>query len=429
MPWNEACQARGVHARSAPGVAPYMEELVSHRLFSPRLIPAWIIAAALLAPSIASAQDEVVEAPEQEQFVAQAGEREDDNDITLTLNAGAALAYGNARSFGLTVGASFLVRQAEHQFVAEASYAYGIASVRIDPAQGDYRFGDFAPNTNNFNARARYDFFASPDDSIWGEIRLRNDPFAFLVPQFSAQAGYQRTLVREENHRLWFELGLDFSYQNYGMGLPQPILGMPGFPNELADRSIFAYKALLGYTNETNEVFTYNTRLEVLGTIVETVPTAAVDGPLGEIGGVPAHLRFQWVNQFRSKIEDWLQISLDITGRLDSLPPGQLDVWEERDNQPAQMFDLTATLNLVGQFDLDGEPASEDEEEEAEGEAAEPECPECECPVCEAPPEPATETETQTETQTGAASETEAEGGASLEEDVEAVEEGEAPAE
>ena len=37
----------------------------------------------------------------------------------------------------------------------------------------------------------------------------------------------------------------------------------------------------------------------------------------------PEHFRFEWVNRFRSAIETWLQISLDLTFRLDSLPPGQ----------------------------------------------------------------------------------------------------------
>ena len=249
----------------------------------------------------------------------------------------------------------------------------------MDP---DYNFGDFNENTNNFNGRVRYDYYVTPDDSIWAEARIRNDPFAFLVPQVSGQAGYQRVLLREERHRLYFELGLDLSYQNFGQALPPNNAAGVSPANQSAERSIFAYKALLGYTNEINPGFTYVTRFEVLGTLGSTRATAAVDGPATEFGAEPGHLRMQWVNQFRSQIEDWLQLSVDITGRLDSMPAGQLAPWDEQSNQPTQMFDLLTTVNLVGNFDLDGEPAAEEEPE------PEPEP----CPVCDEPePEPCPE--------------------------------------
>lgn len=349
-----------------------MEETVNRYL-----IPGLTAGLAVLAlPAIASAQPA---APGQ--FVAAATDPHAEDDVTLAVNAGANLAYGNARSFGVTIGANFALRQSEHSFVAEANWAYGLAALQVDPdgAMGDpdYSFGDFASNANNFNARLRYDFYVTPDDSFWMEGRLRADPFAFLLPQVGGQAGYQRVFLREENHRFWGEIGLDLSYQNFGQALPGDAMMMSP-ANQLADRSIFAYKLLLGYTNEINAVLTYNTRFEVLGTLGESIPTAAVDGPTSSFGGEPGHLRFAWTNQFRSKIEDWLQISIDITARLDSLPPGQVSTWSEQANQPTQMFDLAATLNLVGNFDFDGEPAAEEAPPE------EPACPACECPTCEA---------------------------------------------
>lgn len=315
-----------------------------------------------------------------EQFAAGAAERNPDDDIVLRVNAGANLAYGNARNFGATLGALFNLRQGEHAFLAEATWSYGIASTRVRPNPGpmedpDYSFGPWTDNANNFNLRLRFDEYITPDDAIFTEARLRYDPFAFLEPQFTFQVGYQRVLFREDKHRLWFEVGVDYSFQLFGEPLPATDAMGVVPANQLSERSIFAWKGLIGYTNETNSGFTYNTRLEVLGTIVESVPTPAVDGPASFQEAEPGHLRIQWVNQFRSVIEDWLQISVDITGRLDSLPAGQLEVWQEEADQPTQMFDLLATLNLVGNFDLDGEPEEEEEE---------PECPACEeCPVCE----------------------------------------------
>jgi hypothetical protein len=115
----------------------------------------------------------------------------------------------------------------------------------------------------------------------------------------------------------------------------------------------------LAYVNHLNAALTYDTTFEALWDIPN-----------------PEHFRFEWVNRFRSAIETWLQISLDLTFRLDSLPPGQARSWNEVAFQPTQMFDMLATLNLVGSFDLDGEPPPPAPAEE------EPACPEPSCPAC-----------------------------------------------
>lgn len=327
------------------------------------------LASLVVIPAAAEAQD----APPAEaaRHAESFGEHADD-DVRLQLTAGAALAYGNARNFAVNLGGNFAVREGQHAFLVEAGWIYGMSASRVDPTMDMNEFGDFTENSNNFTGRLRYDFFVDNDNSIFGVFRVRRDPFANLEPRVQGQAGWMHNLLREENHRFWFELGVDYTYDSFTNG-PLDVGG--GVMS--TDRSLFAARGFIGYKNEINSVLTYNTGFEVLWVVLRA--PAAVD---------PGQFRFEWVNQLRSTIEDWLQISLDVTGRFDSQPPGQASPWDERPNQPTQMFDLITTLNLVGNFDLDGAPAAEEEE---------PECPEpTPCPECEACPDCATAPATET---------------------------------
>ncbi|MGE0788032.1 MAG: DUF481 domain-containing protein [Sandaracinaceae bacterium] len=300
-----------------------------------------------------------------------------DDDMTLTLNAGAALAYGNARNFALSLGGAYAVRRGQHAFSLSLGWIYGLAAQRMGMGMTPNEFGEWSENANNFNAQMRYDFFADPDDAVFLTARLRNDPFALLQPRFQAQAGYMRNFLREENHRFWGEVGVDFTYEYFG-GMAYSVGGNDDMGNPImsTDRAVGSLRAFLGYDNHINDFLTYKMGLEFLWS------------PLRSVGDSLSAMQFEWVHQLRSKIEEWLQVSIDVTMRLNSLPVGQIQAWDERPDQATQMFDLLATLNLVGNFDLDGTPEAEPE----------PECPVCqecpacrECPVCEthtAPPPP-----------------------------------------
>src|SRR5690349_15768310 len=82
--------------------------------------------------------------------------REGDDDIRLSLTAGSALTYGNARNLAINLGADFLVRMGQHALVAQLSWVYGIASQRDATT---FVFGDWNDSANNLNWRIRYDFF------------------------------------------------------------------------------------------------------------------------------------------------------------------------------------------------------------------------------------------------------------------------------
>ncbi|MBX3268978.1 MAG: DUF481 domain-containing protein [Sandaracinaceae bacterium] len=349
------------------------------RHFRIALALALALAGAATSPDLASAQAAPDTAAQHQDRVAA---RNPEDDLRLQLTAGAALAYGNARNFAVNLGGNFNVRRDQHAFLAEVGWIFGMTAVRDDPAMMMYDFGDFAETTNNFTGRLRYDFFVDDDNALFGVFRARRDPFANLEPRVQAQVGYLRNLLREDKHRFWVEIGVDYSYDRFSDGLLEVGGGV-----QSTDRSLFAARGFIGYTNEINSALTYTTGLEVLWVVLRA--PAAVD---------PGHFRFEWVNRFRSQIEDWLQVSLDITGRFDSQPPGQASPWDEQGGQPTQMFDLITTLNLVGNFDLDGTPAAEEEPACPEPtpcpECAEPTpCPECAEPAPEPEPEPEAEAE------------------------------------
>ena len=331
--------------------------------------------AAPLAPRPALAQDG---APDAEGLHTESvWERGDaDDDVRLELNAGVALAYGNARNLAFNLGGKLTIREAEHAFLAEIGWLYGMSATRgdidMDPMTPD-TFGPLTETANNLAWRLRYDFFVTPEDALFLVHRGRNDPFARLEPRIGAQAGYMRNLFREGAHRFWAELGYDFTYDRFG-GATLLQVGTDPMGNAVfsGDRALHSLRIFIGYDNPLNTVLTYETGFEALMRLDR-----------------PEHWRFEWINKFTSAIAEWLRISLDLTARLDSLPPGQAEAWNEQAGQATQMLDILATLNLVGTFDIDGAPAPADEEEAEEEEAPAPACPACECPAPAPCPEPA----------------------------------------
>jgi len=280
--------------------------------------------------------------------------RHTEDDVRLGLTAGTALAYGNARNIAVNLGGELVLRLGQHSLAANIGWIFGFASLR-DAATNE--FTDWDSSANNLTWKLRYDAFLSDDDALFVVHHGRRDPFALLRPRIGFQGGYMRNLLREEKHRFWVEVGYDFTYDRFGNTAVDV-----GGGQVSTDRTLHSLRLYVGYDNRLNDVLTYTTGLEALMRLDR-----------------PEHWRFEWINQFRSKLADWLQVSLDLTGRLDALPPGQMEAWNEQPGQPAQMFDLIGTLNLVGNFDLHTPPSEEEEEEEED-------CPVCPEPTC---PEPA----------------------------------------
>ncbi|MEM9190224.1 MAG: DUF481 domain-containing protein [Myxococcota bacterium] len=155
-----------------------------------------ILTVLLLSASSAGAQDAVAQHTE---GVAEAAPSEDKTALVVT--AGGVLQTGNTESLQLNAGARFELVRGIHSLEAEVAYVLGLGE--------DFDFDD--PTANNFNARARYDLFFTPNDAGFVAGRIREDRFAALAPRIQLQVGYLRNIFKlvptEEDdtreHRLW----------------------------------------------------------------------------------------------------------------------------------------------------------------------------------------------------------------------------------
>lgn len=339
-----------------------------------------------------------------------------DDDFRIQLQAGGNGAYGNTRGVGFNLAGSLLYRRGQNRFEAEVGYLYGLAQQPLnclnDPfgvgCQGldptmmapaavrSGEFQDWAESANNLTWRLRFDHFVDVDNAIFVAHRGRRDLFAGLDIRLTLQLGYSRVLLRETNHRMWVDMGIDATYDNYADAVERQLAAGPPITIPLqsaSERVVPSVRLFYGYENRINEAITYQTGLEVLWNVVN-----------------PSHFRFDWQNQIRSRIAGFLELSFDLTMRLDGQPPGQNTPWNNnpafinpadpqmlrRAGQVTQMFDVISTLNLVGTIDVDGAPAAV--EPEPEPEVVCPTCPQC--PTTEPAPSDEANAETAPDAET-----------------------------
>lgn len=121
---------------------------------------------------------------------------------------GATLNGGNTRSFAGNVGGRFFKVHDINQFTIEALGTLG-------GARGE-RISDVEWTSQTAIGRARYDLFVSQLDAFFLALAPRHDRFAGIRLRLQSQAGYLRNLYRpSETHRVWTELGYDFTYDNF----------------------------------------------------------------------------------------------------------------------------------------------------------------------------------------------------------------------
>jgi len=121
---------------------------------------------------------------------------------------GATLNGGNTRSFAGNVGGRLFRIHDNHQFTVEALGTLG-------GARGE-RLRDVEWTSQTALGRARYDLFVSQNDALFVALAPRHDRFAGIRLRLQSQAGYLRNLYRPtETHRIWTELGYDFTYDNF----------------------------------------------------------------------------------------------------------------------------------------------------------------------------------------------------------------------
>lgn len=211
----------------------------------------------LLAAGTAAAQ---AEDPAQHTEAA-AAEAPDEDKVELSINLGGVFASGNTRAWTLTAGTHFGYVRGRHGFSLDWAFNYGRADLR-DETTGE--FGGYQNVARNSNARARYDFFVIEDLAIFAAVAHRWDTFAGLDTRLQAQVGMLYNFLSEDNHRIWAELGYDFTHDNFD---PDPDeMGMGGCADFDAGctENVHSIRAYLGYKNQLNEHVRFLTGVEGL---------------------------------------------------------------------------------------------------------------------------------------------------------------------
>jgi hypothetical protein len=295
------------------------------------------------------------------------------DDVRWTLNAGGSLAYGNTRAGTLTASTALILRRGADAFAAEASFYYSIAATPVTwgvanpmPSPRDYcagmspsarapgfSDGDWTEIGVSLNWRLRWDHFVDEANGFFVAHRGRIDRFAGLKPRVSLQLGYSRMIFEEVHHHLALDLGVDATFdfftdpiadQNRRTLATDGVLPTYTYVDR---RFVPSIRLAVTYANQLNAFLTYDTVFEILWDVASV---ANVSNP-------GTHFRFEWVNHLRTQIDRTFHIQLDVTMRLDSLPPSQVVAWEERRSQQlTTMFEIFTTLSVGGTFDLDGGP-------------------------------------------------------------------------
>lgn len=226
-----------------------------------------------------------------------------DDDTVWSLSLGGTFNTGNTRSVAISTGTNLLVRRGAHQFSLSGQWTYGRASVRTAGV-----FGPWAQTSDNLNGRARYDYFLTDDDALYGVVGARRDHFAGLDSRMQFQLGYARNFYAAEKHRFWGEVGYDVTLDNF---FPNPLVD-PMTMQVLAGSGVYhSARAFVGYDNHFSERWSVLSGLEGLF----NVQTAA-------------DVRLNWISELGLNIVDGFAVKLQHTLRFDNQPvtgTGKLD--------------------------------------------------------------------------------------------------------
>ncbi|MGB8332254.1 MAG: DUF481 domain-containing protein [Polyangiales bacterium] len=159
-------------------------------------------------------------------------------EVDWSLSAGGAINTGNARSWNLNGGTNFLYTLSEHRLTVTSLFNFG----RADPSPSDPATG-VTTVSKQFFLNARYDYFFTKMDAVWGGLAYRWDPLSGFTAQLLANGGYLRAFIKNEKHYFAGRIGYSYTYENYEVP-----------PSDLTSNSnIQGLLAALDYENRLNE--------------------------------------------------------------------------------------------------------------------------------------------------------------------------------
>ena len=268
-------------------------------------------------------------------------ERPEADEMALGVSAGGVFSSGNTRAWQLNAGADFKMIKGRHGLSANLAFNYGRARLQVqDATSGATSLAAFAETVKNLNAGARYDFYLTDMDALFLALKFRWDTFAGLDARVSVQAGYLRNFYKVENHRLWGEIGYDFTYDNFD---PDPLpMNADGTTPE-GTAVIHAGRAYVGYNNALRENVQFSAGVEFL---INFNKYNAVDAF--------KDIRLNFDAALRSTIVERLQIELKFKLLYDAVPaPGGLagTGWEPEEldgnNFIRSNVDTTTTVSII----------------------------------------------------------------------------------
>ena len=264
-------------------------------------VPSLVALGALLALTT-SAQAQPTDAPRHAETAAAEAFQKD--VTTFNPSLGGSLNTGNTEAMLVNLGTAFALVRGHHGLGLSMDFAYGRANMPSDNVDA------LIDTARNLRSRGRYDLFLTELDALFVSGVYRWDTFAGLDARLSGQVGYLRNLVKQDEVRLWGELGYDLTYDNFD---PDPLRD----PNNASVR-LKGYQ----YTHSARLFLGYDYRLNTAVALL-----AGAEGLLNVER--PKDSRFNLDVAVRSSIIGRLQLELKVALQLDTEPvPGKekLDV-------------------------------------------------------------------------------------------------------
>lgn len=306
-----------------------------------------IIAAGLIVPSVAFAQDPQppagagtgvdqatsgnTELGGQGSFqTAEAPPEESEDATELNLSAGGILSTGNANQAAVTTAVNFRLRRSDHQFSAVGLGNYGASKLEKQEP--------FETTVGNFQGRVRYDYFFAKRWSAFGMVTVRHDPFQQLNLRMNVDPGVAFYLLTKAKHRMWFEAGYDFQYDirtkeayavqdedgNFLDDMGNIVSSVDDAALDESEKTLINHAARLfvGYSNHLSDVVSFDTGVEYLQSFI-----------------IPEAIRLNFDAGLTAALNQKFSLSTTFTLRFDNNPLPDVE-----------KLDTVTAVNLVYRF-------------------------------------------------------------------------------
>lgn len=233
----------------------------------------------------------------------------------LSVAGGALLAGGNSRSAAGTAAVRFLVRRGESQLSLAGAANYAQSAVRGE---------EMEPTVENYQANARYDYFLSSSVSVFSTMTGRRDRFQGLDLRLNIGPGLAVFLLREQESRLWAELGYDYQHD---LRTPEALNAAAADGTVLSpDERRHNGRLFAGYEHRLNDKLRFDTGIEYIRQLFVTLE--------------PSPPRSNWRLNYNSAL------STEIVRRL-SFAAAVTALYDNNPLPNVSRLDVITSLNLV----------------------------------------------------------------------------------